>query len=425
MTWGADKKPDVEPAAVVSSGNVADLAPGKSSPTSRQAPTAATTSSPTTATDAPLPHEARRDENFKLAMRIADIGDMYQRACDVVSLHRMMTPKTQPNFLVGLLFDVLMLRFSSLIVGDFTAVRTAALERAQSLELGIREFGGVKNKILALEPAVIASKLAIAVSKAKAAVVVSPNADSGTIAQAFIDQLKLGAAVGFTALRENLPGACTDAEAMTYTDAFAPERHPQPVYQALINDKIERYLNSGVAKIGRNADDSRHTPNSREDADPWAAVDVRVAWARYASGYPAQLVYQHASSRFDAVPTETTPTFGQGGGVNGGSGAAQRGGIGDQGWRRVPLEFADLALQRHMATWKTYPTTVDVDDMNWLDDPVRVQMAYRKRSLDARVPLGGANAGPMPHTVIAPKPDDAPIVVPDALKLKPAAGGAP
>lgn len=417
MTWGADHKPAVEPAAVVSSGNVADLAPGKSSPTSRQAPAAAATSSPTI-TDAPLPHEARQDENTKLELRIADVGNMYQRACDVVSLHRMMTPATQPNFLVGLLFDVLLTRFSSLIVGEFTTVRTAALQRAHSMEVDIREFGGIRNKILAIEPAMLTAKLAVAVSRVKAAVVVSPNANTGTVVQAFIDELKLGASVGFTALRENLPGSCTDAEVMAYTESFAPERHPQPLYQQLINGKIERYLDSGVAKIGRNSDSSKQGHSQKDDADPWAAVDVRVAWAKYKTGYPAQLVFQHASARMDTTGSTDTPVFGEQGG------AERPGFIGDKSWRKVPLEFADLAMQRHMAMWKTYPTTVDVDDMGWLDDPLRVQMAYRKMTLADRVPVGGATAGPMPHTVIAPKPD-APIVVPDALKLKPAAGGAP
>lgn len=405
MTWGVDLKSSGD-SSVIGDTKVDGVDPGKRAKTDVGSYTGDNYVDHGPACDGAvgngdcfLPPAVRERQIRKLENRISDLGNMVQRACDVVKLKRLMAPTAQPNFVVGLIFDVLTARLSSSLIAEFSAVRTAALQTAHSLELGVTEFGGLKNKLLALEPAVVAAKLAVAVGKAKAVMVASPGSISATIVQAFINELKTSAAIGFTSLRETFPGTATDSEAIALTEALAPERHPQDAFEGLINDKIDRYLDSGVAQIGRGSDTSRQSRGSRvDDGDPWAGMDVRVAWAKYASGYPPQLVFEHSTSRIDPFdkPGDKLEFGARGGG-------AERGLPGQKSWQRVPPEFAELAIHRHVAIWNTPPVFVDVDDMNWMDSPTRMQMAYKKRmSLDQRVPAGGANAGPIAHTVIEP-----------------------
>lgn len=419
MTWGADKK-SAEPSSIVQNGpSSAGPDPGKRSRTQGPNYTGSAYADHGALCDAQpdgdgcfWPPRVRDHYMPLVVQRIAAVGTTFLSACDVVKLERLMTPATQPSFVAGLLFDVVLGAWTGGIIENFVKIRAAAVQSATAMEL---ELSG----LMKMEASTLNAKLATGVSKVKGVVVQSAGTGAPAVAQSFIAALRNSAAIGFQTLREGIPASSTDVELASFFEAFDIALHPLDLYTRLINAKVDNYLKSGVTDIGRKADSSKKTVSTKEDTDPYASVDTRVAWARFASGYPPQLVYEHASSR--DLGGKDQPQFG---GADTQSASATKPGLaGDTGARLVPHEFADIALQRHIAMWGGLPGFVDVDDSQWYWDMPRAQAAYQRRQTQ-QSSVQVADRPNKPKLDLSPS-KDAPIDVPDALTLKPAAGGAP
>lgn len=420
MTWGADKKFAAEPGGIVQSGpSSAGPDPGKRTATqgpnytgSAYADHGAVCAKQPGADGCFMPAEVRKPYSDQVTLRIFAVDQVYQRACDVVRLERLMTPATQPNFVIGLLFDIALGRWTGGIVEHFAAVRAAAVQTATAMEV---ELSG----IMKLEAATINAKLSTAVAKVKTIAVQAAGSSNPALAQSFISALKNGAAIGFQALRESVPATATDVELLALHEAFDIKYHPQDAYQDAINRKIDRYLASGVTSIGRQADTSKKTVSSKEEADPYASVDTRVAYARFASGYPARLVYQHADSRDIGDPDPKQ---------FGGAGETKAGLPGEKiaaeaGAHFVPDEFAEIALQRHIAQWGGVPGFVDIDDSTWYWEPARAAAAHQRKRQTQKSSVQVADRANKSKLDLTPSKDE-PVDIPDVFKLTPASGGA-
>ncbi|HEY4266714.1 MAG TPA: hypothetical protein VGM94_00850 [Galbitalea sp.] len=359
-----------------------------------------------------LPAKVRDKYIPEITQRIAAVGETYQRACDVVRLERLMTPSTQPSFVVGLLFDIVVGKWTGGIVEHFAALRAAAFQTANALELEV-------TGVMKLEAATLNAKLATAVAKVKPLAVQSAGSTTTSAAQSFISALKLSAAIGFQTLRESVPATATDAELIGIHEAFDVQYHSQDSYQVAISEKIERYLKSGVTNIGRQSDTSRQGVSTKEDADPYAAVDTRVAWARFTSGYPTRLVYEHASSR--DIGGKGAAKFG--GADTQHAGATKAGLPGETvdaeaGAHFVPQEFVEVALQRHIAQWGGDPGFVDIDDSAWYWEPARAAAAHQRKRQEQKSSIPVVQSPNMTRLDLKPGMTDEPIVIPDAFKLK-------
>lgn len=332
--------------------------------------------------DCYLPADVRDRLIREIQSRIDGLGSLYQRACDHVRLVRMLTPQVQINPIVAMLFDALTTGFATRAVSSFAAWRGAAMASAHNMELELHQLG-LQGRVAGIEPAMVAQKFGVLSAKAKAQVFGALPSDVPAQAQSFLSALQHGAAVGFQTMREALPGIATDIELVALREAFDITHHEQGTYEAAINEKVERFLASGVNRIGRHSDtEGVDHVSSKAEADPYAGTDVRVAYARFVSGFPTKLFYQHAASRMsgkesgamtwgsgDRQPAETKP----------GISAKEEGGF------FVPDEFRDIALQRHLAQWGGMPPVVDIDDSGWIWEPARVQAAKARKRRNAPV----------------------------------------
>lgn len=354
-----------------------------------------------------LPTKVRDKYIPEIIARIEVVDRMFQSACDVVKLERLMTPATQPNIVVGLLFDVALGAWTGGIVERFVALRTAAIQRATLMEI---ELAG----LMKMEASTLNARLSTAIGKVKGIATQTAGSNDTGVAQTFISALKSGAAIGFQTFRESMPATATDVELAGFYEAFDVRHHNQDMYEKAINEKINRYLKSGATSIGRQADTSKKTVSSREEADPYASVDTRVAWARFASGYPTRLVYEHASSR----------DLGDGGSKQFGDAGATKSGLpgekidAEAGAHFVPQEFVEIALQRHIAQWGGNPGSVEIDDSSWYWEPARAAAAHQRNRQQQKSSVQVVKSDNMTKLDLNKPKDDAPIVIPDAFKLK-------
>jgi len=232
----------------------------------------------------------------------------------------------------------------------------------------------------------------------------------------FLQELQSAASAGFQQIRERVPMTADDAELIVATQAFDTDNHQASMYTEAIRAKLDRYLESGVSKIGISYEDRSIT----EDVPQGGEVirDVRVAWLDFESGYPRRLAFQHQDGHRtygvihkddpDAPPElHESRGFGPRDPITDKPepGLSERSGTN----YFVPDEFVDAAIERHKQVWGGEPPVVHVDDSSWTWEPARAKAAQRRK------------AAKLPKPKLPPAP--APITVPDALKLKPPGGG--
>ncbi|MES1170943.1 MAG: hypothetical protein ABUL56_01125, partial [Actinomycetota bacterium] len=64
-----------------------------------------------------------------------------------------------------------------------------------------------------------------------------------------LTQLSDAATMAYESLRTVPPAAATDAQLLVLWRSFKPPAHNQELYKGLLEEKIKRYMNSGIREI--------------------------------------------------------------------------------------------------------------------------------------------------------------------------------
>jgi len=415
MTWGQDKR-DGGDSSIATATQAYGRDPGKSTRTqsapaytgNRYADNGASCEADPSQLECYLPDKVRDRVIAELGGRITSLEGMVQRAIEHQRMVRMMTPQATINPIVGILLDAFSAGFATSIVSKFGSWRTSAITNIGKLEAdrAIRQASGIVEKagwqegvrgyVAGIQPADVGSKVATVIGKAKAAVSSAPSSAPATI-DSFLQGLSKTLAIGFQEMREQTPADVTDPMLVILWESFDARHHDPGVYEAQIEAMCDRYLASGVADIGRAGGEGHDMISGWREPDPLAGKDVRIAYARFVSGFPMKLFYQHTGSTLSPSLREELPMkFGspdreKGKDVVPKPGISSR----ESGHFWVPDEFKEAAVQRQIAVWGSLPPIVDIDDSQWYWDPPRAEAARRKK--EANTPRLGLATSTVTH----------------------------
>lgn len=204
-----------------------------------------------------------------------------------------------------------------------------------------------------------------------------------TAVKDYTRQLADSASVGFARVSEHAPAFANDIELIALFQAMDPVNHMQSDYEEAIRSKIERFMKSGVAKIGIHSARRATMPEAdggTEDVhEPrYGSTEVkrhtRVVWQEYVSGYPRDLVFSHHDHSLEENVTGPMPV------TIGSFPLTKEAELGQV----VPREFHDAAVARHVAAWGGTPKTVLKDDsVYWWDIERMKQAKKHKQHQDA------------------------------------------
>jgi hypothetical protein len=151
-------------------------------------------------------------------------------------------------------------------------------------------------------------------------------------AKNYLDHVAKEADRAFQTIRTTLPAMLRDGDLIAAYYSFDVENHSVESYEETIRGKMDRYLSSGVTRIG-----SEIEMATRLDDKPHMSgvqTDRRVAWA--------------------TTPTSKTPLLYFVDNIT-------SDGAGHQGAEEpVPREFWDAAISRHRAMWGTKPEKIEL-----------------------------------------------------------------
>lgn len=181
--------------------------------------------------------------------------------------------------------------------------------------------------------------------------ILRPVPSAQEVALDYMTQLERVAAIAWERQREDPPGYATHADMIVLFHSFkAAMGHTTPDYKAALEAKIDRYLASQAARIGRN--------QMRTEADIQlqgnTVRDTKVIWVRRKSNptVPTLFYYKrdfaNAQSEHTLENLETTPLEPL-----------------DAQFvisRPVENELVDTAIANHRAAWGTEPETQTLDD---------------------------------------------------------------
>lgn len=407
MTWGTDQKPttNIDATTVAHTNDLRDLAPGKRTAIANgnytgnaYADHGATCEADPKGAGCFLPVEVRRKLiEASLIPKITNVSNTYQRACDMVRVERLLRSEAPLPMIIGVFLDLIGLRLGFVISGELLKMRDAITRQAHALEISPSGVGGIN-------PIVLTQLVSLAVGRAKTQVIsglaMTPNEQKKQAIE-LVKQIQQAASVGFEALWQDIPAYATDPELIAYDEAFSAKHHDQAVYEGLISDKIDRLM-ATVMQIGRSpvpASEHNH-PQAWIDGKNPHANDVRVSWAKFLSGFPRKLMFEHIEVTGPDVNEDKQPKLSQGEmnpGLPGGD---------NHHYRFVDDDLVDAAVQRHLAVWGDPPLEVDVDDSGWYWDPPRMTAAQNnKNSPTKKLQLG---PGPTMATPVATK-DSKPV----------------
>jgi len=238
----------------------------------------------------------------------------------------------------------------------------------------------------------------------------------------YLNQLRDAASLAYQQFREFTPTTATDTELLLLFDSMDGENHLISQYKLAIEDKLKRFEDSKVTKIGRRFEyhDSFDDEGRQVHGGERRVVrDVWVQWQTYESGYPPDLVFRYQDGRNNPsvirdddpgrakLPMERkvrNPIDEPENGISNDPKAIYI----------VPLEFREIAIARHRQMWSAEPETVRIDDESYQSwDPVRAQEAREHK--EAKVPK--VQIGTPASTNDVPKePPKGPVVVPDVFR---------
>ena len=118
----------------------------------------------------------------------------------------------------------------------------------------------------------------------------------------YIAQLQMGMTVAFQTLREEGLKGCSDAELTTLFHAFDAVNHQSDFYQKAILEKVKRFMNSGVERIGKDS-----VPIEDGGKREWIGdleVERRVVWVKDPKGEKTLWYHEKAETHSNARSVE-------------------------------------------------------------------------------------------------------------------------
>lgn len=229
----------------------------------------------------------------------------------------------------------------------------------------------------------------------------SPGADAKKQVSSYLDQLRDTATIAFQRFRETTPAQASDVELLTLFESMDAERHLISLYKVAISEKLRRFEESNVSKIGRQRGErpiyDAHG-NRRPGGHPYGVVqDVWVEWHSYVSGYPPELVFHYEDGEWNPDDNEkNNRQYVDSKDPSKGLKPRERkhirkvvgGGVGISNDPRsiviVPREFRSVAIQRHHRMWGAAPKETLIDDSSWFWDSARASRAAKNKAMSTK-----------------------------------------
>lgn len=243
--------------------------------------------------------------------------------------------------------------------------------------------------------------------------------DDRSATLSYLDKLSAVAELAFEELAAKPPGEATDAQLLVLWKAFQPPAHGQEVYKVLLEDKIARYMKSGIRDIGRSPETVTVCNDSDCIAKETESVmrDTVVVRVKFKSGYADRFAYAKKEWGYrvsNTLPQERMPETELPMDQDRFHGSQipvdARLQMQPSFDRFIEPEFADAAIERHLQVWGKPPETIETDDSSWVWDKDRAQKAKENKAKEPG-PFG------IPRLQLPSQPD-AIVEIPDELRLK-------
>lgn len=405
MTWGTDTK--ITPGTIVTHDGPAPSSPDPGKSTRTQGPQYTTNpyvdggaacEQPGAAGNngcfLPAPVRKRLIES-SLIPKFHAVNEVFQRACDMIRVEWMIKQDVPIPAVAGMILDLIGVKFGLVLGGNLLKIREAAIMSARNME--IHNPDGIASISTVALTAMVSSGVGIAKARVVKALEQSMGEQKAS-AKAFLLEIKRHAAVGFEMASEQLSAFALDGELITADEAMSPQYHDQGDYEQLIRDKVDRYL-ATITQIGRSQVPAgvANNPQGWVDGKNPHYVDVRCSWAKFLSGYPRRLMFEHASHFSTADESGTFHNADADRPMEPGLPNPELRPSGDQPGKLhfVDFDLVEVAIQRHKAAWGTDPIEVPIDDSGWYWDPPRAAAALAKKaSPTPRLQLGGDKTQP-------------------------------
>lgn len=385
-----------------------------------------------------LSSDQRKTLSGLFAARVSEVSGCFRAALSTLAMEKRFQKEELLPWYASLALDVVSMKLTSVIASALQGARSKGLASMEKLmtEASMRQdfdhwSYAANESLFNVSSQQLTANVKMVVDTAKvAAKGIAPEPSSAkTESISYLAKLQRVAANGFQSVREQTPVVASDAEMLVLFDAFDITNHPQDRYEALLREKLQRYMSSGVTNIGRTqATHYRKNDGYKILPGTEAVRDTRVVWHTYVSGFPKQLFLEHVdgplgggSRNIDLLlDAEKSPRrFGPYDPFKPETGVM------------VPEEFVEDALERHQQMWGTPVATVEVDD-SASSDPSRAVLAQMHKRRDSKVMenkpaerhtlapppngffLPGATAGGTGSQAMQP-----PVQVPPQLVLKP------
>lgn len=304
----------------------------------------------------------------------------YAVALSQVRFERMLKRPEDMPVLLSLMLDVLAGAALGGVMSVLRMVKGGAVVRLdRELEREIQTGSGEPSSrpsmavmLAGIDEASVGWVAKAGIDQAKKAIALPPTTTDG-MALDYMTQLERVSAVAWQHQREDPPGYATHADMIVLFHSFdAANGHATPDYKAALDAKIDRYVASQAARIGR------HQMRTEADIQLQGNTvrDTKVIWVRRKSNPTVPALYYSKRDFANAQPAHTlenldvTPLQ-----------PIDEKFVLD---RPVENELVDTAIHNHRAAWGTEPETQLLDD----SELARFPPARDVRDLTQFVPQG-------------------------------------
>ena len=200
----------------------------------------------------------------------------------------------------------------------------------------------------------------------------------------FLNQMKSTSNTAFARMREGFAATSSDAELLALYELFDIENQHVHMFEQAIREKLHRFEQSKVGRIGRREEKAGALPVKR---------DLFVVWEIYESGAPPRLAFRHrdwpvqlqgrAERDADRMPMKlvTSKTYR---GTTHGAGA--------NNVQLVPHEFVQAAVALHERSWGVPPAVERIDD----------RAARHAIDYSTKTPPSDASSNTLQHQITIP-----------------------
>lgn len=341
----------------------------------------------------------RRDHLITdIKIRLVTAATNYKLALEQMRVHELLKKEDDIPWVVGLALDVATGFITSKVTKALGKIKTAGLnaEADAAWHGDVLERSRTDRALQALSDKSIEkwtkSAFDAAGKQVKGTIKKAQGAgakDDKTEALSFIEQLTNAADKSFDKFGSTAATTANDGELSVLYEGLDPENHTVGAYKAALDDKLKRYMKSGVTDIGRKIGKDRET----KLVD--VKQDTRVVWIRDES-FGTRLWFQEQEGNHD--PTTIEP--GDPGSDMLPIQQPDKLGFGTKSPRNdaklikvVPDEFIEAAIARSEAIWGPTPTLDSPMRQNYLKQVGSTTMAPPSSSNAAILAGAGQGAG--------------------------------